>query len=321
MNAGARPLVSVVIPVFNEERSLQKLHERLDREMRALKCAYEILYVDDGSDDSSMDIARNLAARNPAVRLIELSRNFGKEIAITAGLDHALGDAVILMDADGQDPPEEIPRMIAEWQRGHDMVCMRRRQRNGESWLKRSTAHVFYRLMRHLSKVDIPADVGDFRLLSRAAVEAMAQLPERTRFMKGLFAWVGFRHCILDFERDARDSGTSKFNYWKLWNLALDGITSFSVTPLKLAGYLGFVIASLSFVYGAFIFIKAAVFGDPVPGFPTLAVIMLFLGGTQLLAIGVIGEYLARIFVETKGRPLYILKHTRHERHAHKRVA
>jgi glycosyltransferase involved in cell wall biosynthesis len=245
------------------------------------------------------------------VQAIRLSRNFGKELALTAGLDAADADAVILIDADLQDPPELIPEFIARWREGHDVVFGTRLARDGESWLKRASAAAFYRVMGRLSSTPIPADAGDFRLLSRRAVDALRGLRERHRFMKGLFAWVGFRQCELPFRRDPRMAGRSKFNYWKLWNFALEGITSFSTVPLRLATYVGLLTALLAFGYGAWILLKTLLWGDPVAGYPSLMSVMLFLGGVQLVALGIIGEYLGRLFDEVKQRPLYLVQEWR----------
>ena len=226
---------------------------------------------------------------------------------MTAGLDHAAGSAVIVIDADLQDPPELIPDMLREWQAGADVVLMRRESREGESWFKKASASAFYRFIGSIGEMPIPADVGDFRLLSRRAVEALRLMPERTRFMKGLFAWVGFNQVTLAYRRDARFAGETKWNYWRLWNLALEGITSFSSAPLKLASYVGLAAAVYALGAGAYVLGKALLFGDPVAGYPSLMVTVLFLGGVQLIALGIIGEYLARMFVEVKGRPLYLL--------------
>jgi len=227
---------------------------------------------------------------------------------MTAGLDHAAGDAVVVIDADLQDPPEMIPQMVRAWRGGHDVVQMRRRSRASESRLKKATARAFYRTIGRMGTIDIPEDVGDFRLLSARAVAALRRFPERTRFMKGLFAWIGFPCREIEYDRDARYAGQSKWNHWRLWNFALEGITSFSVVPLKIASYMGFVAALVAFVRGAWFVAKTLLYGDPVPGFPTLVVLVLFLGGLQLMALGIIGEYLARMFIEVKQRPLYFIQ-------------
>ena len=299
--------LSVVVPVYNEEEGLAELHRRLSAALDALGEPSEIIYVNDGSRDRSAVMLQALAQGDPRTVALDLSRNFGKELAVSAGIDFARGDALVVLDADLQDPPELIADMVAQWRNGFDCVLMRRRSREGETWLKKTTSSVFYRLLRRISDVDIPPDVGDFRLMSRRAVDALKRCGERARYMKGLFAWVGYKQTILDYERDARFAGDTKWNYWRLWNLALEGITSFSTAPLKLASYVGFAVAVSAFIYTAYVFIKAALVGDPVPGYPSLMVAVLFLGGMQLMALGIIGEYLARVFVEVKQRPLYLV--------------
>ena len=241
------------------------------------------------------------------MQILDLSRNFGKEAAMSAGLDYARGDAAIVIDADLQDPPELIPEMVREWRNGYEMVFMRRLSRAGETWLKKGTARLFYALMSRIGQVQIPADVGDFRLLSRRALDALKQLPERTRFMKGLFAWIGFPCKEIVYHRNARRAGVSKWNYWRLWNLALEGITSLTVAPLTLAIYVGGLIVLAALFSGLFVFGKAMFLGASLSGHSGLIVVLLFLGGLQLLAIGIIGEYLGRMFIESKQRPLYLL--------------
>ncbi len=301
------PELSVVVPVFNEQEVLAEFHRRLSAVLDRLALDAEVVYVNDGSADASAALLGALHERDRRVVLVELSRNFGKEAATSAGLDFAAGDAVVLIDADLQDPPELIEQMLQAWREGHDVVLMRRRARADESWLKKATAHAFYRVISHLGTTAIPEDVGDFRLLSRRAVAALRRLPERSRFMKGLFAWIGFPARELVYDRDGRFAGGSKFSYWRLWNFALEGITSFSAAPLKAASYFGLAIALAAFVYGLYIVVKTLLYGDPVRGYPTLATLVLFLGGLQLVALGVIGEYLARMFVEVKQRPLYLV--------------
>ena len=300
--------LSVVVPVHDEEAVLVEFHRRLIAAIDGVAGGVEVLYVDDGSGDSTLFILKQLRALDPRVGIVRLSRNFGKEQAMSAGLREARGAAAVVIDADLQDPPELIPSMLDEWRRGADVVNMRRRRRVGESWLKRATAYAFYRVMNRLSDVPIPVDTGDFRLLSRRALEALNSLPERNRVMKGLFAWIGFRQRTVDYDRDPRAAGASKWRYWKLWNLALEGITGFSVGPLKVATYVGFLTALASFLYAAFVLVKTLALGDPVRGFPTLIVVISFLGGLQLMAIGVLGEYVGRLFVEAKNRPLYLVE-------------
>lgn len=299
--------LSVVVPVFNEEEVLPEFHRRLSTVLDDLSVPCEIIYVNDGSNDGSLNEMRRLKAQDTHIAIIDLSRNFGKEIAMTAGFDHAHGDAVVVIDADLQDPPELIPEMITQWQAGYDVVYAQRTSRAGESAFKKTTAHLFYRIMQKLSRVQIPRDAGDFRLLSRRAVDALAGLREQHRFMKGLFAWIGYPQKAIQYERDPRFDGKTKWSYINLWNFAIEGITSFSTVPLKAATYLGMLAAFGAFLFGVFIMLDTIFYGNPVPGYPSLLVVVLFLGGIQLMALGVIGEYLGRMFDETKGRPLYLI--------------
>ena len=303
-----RVLLSIIVPAYNEQEVIRDFHRRLTDSLTPAEVdEVEILFVNDGSTDATLDILLDLARSDRHIQVIDLSRNFGKEAAMTAGLDHARGDAAVIIDADLQDPPELIPEMVREWRSGYDVVYMRRLTREGETWLKKSTARAFYFLMGRIGRFKVPENVGDFRLLSRRAIDALKQMPERTRFMKGLFAWIGFSCREIGYRRDPRHAGSTKWNYWSLWNLALEGITSFTVTPLKLASYVGVVTSLGAFLYGMFVLTKALLFGDPVPGYPSLMVVILFLGGLQLLAIGIVGEYLGRMFIESKQRPLYLL--------------
>jgi polyisoprenyl-phosphate glycosyltransferase len=304
--ATAPPMFSIVVPAFNEADGLAEFHRRLSAVMDAIG-SWEVVYVDDGSQDTTRSVIQGLRRDDPRIALISLTRNFGKEIATTAGLDHASGDAVVVMDADLQDPPEAIPLLVTAWRQGFDMVSAQRRSRGGESWLKRLTAHLFYRLMRRTGRVRMPVDTGDFRLMSRRAVDAVRQLREHHRFMKGLFAWVGFPATSVLYDRERRHTGTTKWDYWKLWNLALEGITSFTVVPLKVATYLGLFVAFLSVIFGAEVVVKTLVLGNPVAGYPSMMTVILFLGGVQLVTLGIIGEYLGRVFNETKQRPLYLV--------------
>ena len=305
----ARPLLSVVAPAFNEGDVLESFHERLGKVLDGMSLEAEIVYVDDGSTDKTAAILEGLAAADPRVAVLELSRQFGKERALTAGIDHARGDAVVVIDADLQDPPELIPDLVAPWQEdGFEVVYALRVRREGESWLRRSTASLFYRVIRRVSRVDIPRNTGDFRLLSRRAVDELKRLRERHRFMKGLFAWVGFAQKAVPYQREPRSAGRSKWNYWRLWNFALTGITSFTIAPLKIATYLGLLIALMAFAYAVVIVYKTLVWGNPVAGYPSLMTVILFLGGVQLMTMGVMGEYLGRMFEEVKQRPLYVVK-------------
>jgi glycosyltransferase involved in cell wall biosynthesis len=306
--APAEPIVSIIVPVYNEEAVLPAFHARLAAVMARLGEAWEAIYVNDGSLDTSLAMLRTLRAAHAEICVLNLSRNFGKEIAITAGLDHARGRAVIVIDADLQDPPELIPDLVAGWRAGHDMVYAQRRRRDGETWLKRTTARAFYRLMQHTGRVALPRDTGDFRLMSRRVVDAVVLMREQHRFMKGVFAWVGYPSLAVLYDRAPRHAGTTKWTYWKLWNLALEGITSFTVMPLKIATYLGLCVAFLALVYMVIIVVRTLLYGNPVAGYPSLLAVILMLGAVQMVTLGIIGEYLGRVFNETKGRPLYLVE-------------
>lgn len=309
MSAVTPPVrLSIVVPAYNEQEVLPEFHRRLSTVLAQLEGGCEIVYVNDGSRDNTLAVLHELRRNDPRVALVDLSRNFGKEIALTAGLDHARGAAAVAIDADLQDPPELIPELVKQWLDGFDVVYAKRTERDGETWLKKLTAKVFYRVIKRVSHVAIPEDSGDFRLLSRRALDALKLLREQHRFMKGLFAWIGYPQKAVLYRRDARFAGVTKWNYWKLWTLALEGITSFTTAPLKIATYIGVAAALLAFLFALFIVYKTLVYGDPVRGYPSLTVIVLFLGGIQLVALGVIGEYLGRMFTETKNRPLYLVK-------------
>jgi glycosyltransferase involved in cell wall biosynthesis len=301
-------IVTVLIPCYNEESSIDILYERLKRLINCLpKYQINILFVNDGSKDNTLQKIHELHVKDESVSYISLSRNFGKENAMLAGLDYADGDAVILMDADLQDPPELIPRMVEEWEKGYDDVYARRRSRAGETWFKKASAHWYYRILQKFADIDIPSDVGDFRLLDRKAVNALCSLRERQRYTKGLFSWIGYNKKELLFDRDPRAVGNSKMNFLKVFGLAVDGITSFSVAPLRLASILGLLISSAAFLYLLFVIAKTLLFGDPVAGYPSMISIILFIGGIQLIVLGIIGEYVGRIFYEAKGRPDYLV--------------
>lgn len=304
------PLLSAVVPFLNEAENLPTLIHELDQVLSELHIRFELILVDDGSRDPSLHIARTELKKRPYLDaiILSLSRNFGKEAALTAGLEACRGDIVVPLDADLQDPPELIGEMLEKWREGFDVVYAVRKRRMGESRTKRFTAYGFYRLMGQLSSTSIPADTGDFRLMDRHVVEALLQLPERSRFMKGLFAWVGFRQTAITYERKPRKSGKTSWNYWKLWNFAIDGITSFSRAPLQVWSYAGLVIAILSLAYGGWMIVHTLLGGVDLPGYASLMTAILFLGGIQLLGLGVLGEYLGRIFEEVKGRPLYIVR-------------
>ncbi len=300
--------LTLVIAAHNEALALPLLQPRLRAVLDGLEGVEgRIVYVDDGSTDATWQVMQELASADSCVGVLRLSRNFGKEAALTAGLDFVDTGAVMILDADGQDPPELIPEFVALWRQGYDNVYGTRQVRDGESWLKRSTASAFYRVIGRLSRIPIPADTGDFRLLSPRALQALGQLRERHRFMKGLFGWVGFRRVALPYHRHARMVGDSKFGLWKLWNFALEGITSFSTVPLRAATYLGMATAGVAFLFGGWVVLKAALYGDRVAGYPTMMAVILFLGGVQLIALGLIGEYLGRLYEESKQRPLYVV--------------
>lgn len=302
------PELSLVVPMHNEAGSIAEFYARITKVLSTLGMTYEIVCVNDGSRDDTLERLQELNAIDSRVKVIDLSRNFGKEAAMTAGLDLAAGDAVIPIDADLQDPPEVIVELVARWKEGYDVAYATRLTRDGDGPLKRLTALLFYRVIQKLSPVAIPADTGDFRLMSRPVVEALKQLRENHRFMKGLFSWVGFRQTSVPYHREPRFAGSTKFNYWKLWNFAIEGITSFSFIPLQVATYVGFVVAVGAFVYGLARIVDTLMHGNPVPGYPSLMVTILFLGGVQLMTLGVIGEYVGRIYNESKRRPLYLVR-------------
>jgi glycosyltransferase involved in cell wall biosynthesis len=302
-----KPTLSVVVPAYNEQEVLPEFHRRLGAVLDSISLSAEIVYVNDGSRDDTHGVMQTLQQNDPRVAVVDLSRNFGKEIALTAGLDHTHGDAIVVIDADLQDPPELIPELIKQWQSGYDNVYAKRMEREGETFLKKATAHAFYRTIQKMSRVKIPEDTGDFRLLSRRAIDSLLQLREQHRFMKGLFTWIGYPSISVPYKRDPRFAGETKWNYWKLWNFALEGITSFSIGPLKMATYMGFMVASAAFLYAIFIITKTILYGESVRGYPSLMVVVLFLGGVQMIGLGIIGEYLGRMFNETKGRPLYFV--------------
>lgn len=302
------PFLSVIVPIYNEREVLISFHSRLSSVLAAIHKPSEILYVDDGSQDGSVEILRQLKKQNAAISYLGLSRNFGKEIALAAGLDYAQGQYVIIMDADLQHPPELIPQFIQVASEGYDIVYARPINRQAEPWIKRKLTNLFYKMLNLVAKVAIPSHASDFRLLSRRVVDAIKKMPEQHRFMKGLFAWVGYPQKSIDYKMDVRFAGKSKWGFFKLWNFAIEGITSFTIMPLKLATYFGLMTAFIAFVYGVIIVGKTIVFGDPVKGYPSLITVVLLLGGVQLFILGVMGEYLGRTFNETKNRPLYFIK-------------
>ncbi len=304
-------LLTMVVAAWNEAEALPALHPRiaavLDQLLREHGVQGRVLYVDDGSTDGTWHVMQGIASGDRRVSLLRLSRNFGKEAALTAGLDLVEEGAALILDADGQDPPELAPAFVARWREGYDDVYGTRTVREGEGWFKKASAHGFYRLMQRLSKTPIPVDTGDFRLLSPRALAALRELRERHRFMKGLFGWIGFNRIAIPYERQPRAAGHSKYSVWRLWNFALEGVTSFSTAPLRVATYVGLVTALAAFGYGVWIIFKALLYGDAVAGWPTMMAVILFLGGTQLIALGLIGEYLGRLYLESKQRPLYLV--------------
>jgi glycosyltransferase involved in cell wall biosynthesis len=301
-------ILSIVAPAYNEGAGLDAFYSRVIDSVKNLELELEIIYVNDGSQDDTLEIMSKQHDNDSRITIIDLSRNFGKEIALTAGLDYASGDAVVVIDTDLQDPPELIPKLVEKWDEGFDVVSARRSKRKGESTFKKVTSFIYYRFLYQLSDIKIPKDTGDFRLLNRNALDALLELREKHRYMKGLFAWVGYLQAEITYERDERYAGESKWHFWSLLDLAFEGLTSFSVLPLRLASLLGFLTAVAGLIFAIFIIIKKVMFGDPVAGYPSLVVLIACIGGIQLLALGIIGEYLGRVFNETKNRPLYLVK-------------
>lgn len=307
MTTKASALISIIIPVYNEKEMIFPFYERIKSVLTKEKFSHEIIFVNDGSRDSTVSLIQQLITTDKTVALLSLSRNFGKEIAMTAGFDYARGDAAIVIDADLQDPPELIPELVNKWKDGYDVVYATRLRRDGETFFRKLTANLFYMLLQKSTNINIPRDTGDFRLLSRRALDALISLRERRRFMKGLYSWIGFKQIGIPYHRDKRYAGSSKWNYWKLWNFAIEGFTSFTTMPLKVATYFGVISSLGAFAFGSYVIIKTLLFGERVAGYPSLMVTVLFFGGVQLIAIGVIGEYLSRIFDESKNRPLYLV--------------
>ena len=282
--------------------------EKLIPIMQNVQRPYEVIFINDGSTDNTLNVLLKAKSKNPQIRILNLSRNFGKEAALTAGLEHAMGEVVIPIDADLQHPPEIIIEFIKKWEEGFDVDVGKRTVRTGEGVIKKLTAKYFYKFHNQISDVEIPYNVGDFRLMSRKVIEALKRLPENQRFMKGLFAWVGFNTAVVEYEQAPRAAGKTSYNGWKLWDFALDGITSFSTLPLRIWMYIGFLISFLSFLYGSAIVINTLILGVDTPGYASMITVILFLGGIQLIGIGILGEYIGRIYKETKKRPLYIIE-------------
>lgn len=302
--------LSLIVPVYNEDLLIGNFYTSVRNYKPLQNYNVEIVFVNDGSNDETRNICIGLARKDPLVKLISFSRNFGKEAALCAGLEYASADVMIPIDVDLQDPIEVIPEMVTKWEKGAEVVLAKRINRSSDSFLKRTTAALFYKFNNKISQVPIEENVGDFRLLDKKVVAEILKLSERNLFMKGLFAWVGFKTDIVEYTRKKRETGISKFNGWRLWNFALDGITSFSTVPLRLWTYVGALIAFLSFCFALYMVITKLFFGNPVAGYPSLIVVILFLGGVQLIGIGVLGEYIGRIYLETKARPRYIVAET-----------
>jgi polyisoprenyl-phosphate glycosyltransferase len=299
--------LSIVTPMYNEEDNIDYYFAKLMPILKSCNLAYEVICINDGSTDGTGQKVLEYHKINPQIKLINLSRNFGKDNALTAGLHYASGKAVVPIDSDLQDPPEMIDSLLSKWREGYDVVYAVREKRYGETLMKRLTASLFYKFINLFSETPIPPNTGDFRLLDRKVVNILNQIPERTRFMKGLFAWVGFKQIGIPYDRQPRHLGKTKWNFWKLWNFALDGITLFSTSGLKIWSYVGIVISLLSFIYAIFLVIRTLILGRDVPGYASIMVAVLFLGGLQLISLGIVGEYLSRVYAEVKKRPLYIV--------------
>ncbi len=306
--APGRPFaLSLVVPMYNESEMCGIFFDRVIPILQALTEDYEVICVNDGSRDDTLEVLAGFHLRNPRIKIVSLSRNFGKEAALTAGVDHATGDAVIPIDADLQDPPELIPELVERWRQGFDMVIAVRRDRQSDSYVKRVTANMFYRVIGKLSEIPIPANAGDFRLLDRTVVDALNRLPERGRFMKGLYAWVGFNPSTIEYSRPPRAAGNTKWGFWGLWNFALEGIFSFTTLPLRIWTYVGLGTAVFAGFYGLYIFLRTLIYGADVPGYASLVVLLLFFSGMNMIGLGILGEYVGRIFTEVKQRPLYLV--------------
>jgi glycosyltransferase involved in cell wall biosynthesis len=294
--------------MYNEEAVIPTFFETIVPILNSLPVSWELVCVNDGSKDKTLQLLREKNAADDRIKIVNLSRNFGKENALTAGLDYSTGDAVIPIDVDLQDPPDVVPQMVDVWLGGADIVNAARRGRDTDTWTKRTTSRYFYKVINVISNVELAQDVGDYRLISRRACDVLRNMRERRRFMKGLFSWVGFPVETIYYDRAPRAAGTTKWNYWKLWNLALEGITSFSTVPLRIATYLGLVVALFSLSYALYLVVDTLIYGNPVSGYPSLMTAILFLGGVQLIFVGVIGEYIGRIHEEVKQRPIYVVE-------------
>jgi len=302
------PDLSVIIPIYNEEANIASLYERLKKVLDGLGRSHELIFINDGSRDRSMTLIRDLAGRDPAVRFIDFSRNFGHQIAVTAGLDHCSGRSVAIIDADLQDPPELIGEMYGKLQEGFQVVYARRRRRKGEGFLKKWTAHRFYRLLARITSVEIPVDTGDFRIMDRCIVDVLRQMPEQEKFLRGQISWAGYRQTYVEYDRDGRHGGKTGYTYRKMLRFALDGITSFSTAPLKFATALGFVVSIAAFAASLYVLYAKFIARDTVAGWTSLMLVVLFLGGVQLICIGIIGEYISRMSANVRRRPLYVVR-------------
>lgn len=301
--------ISILVPCYNEEKSLPLLHERLAALMDSMPgYEWEVILVNDGSRDATIEVARDLRRRDDRVCFIDLSRNFGKERAMLAGFDHATGDCMVIMDADLQHPPEVIPEMIKYWEEGWDDVYARRNARGKESWMRRRLTMAYYRMLQSTTRTDVLQNVGDFRLIDRKCIDAICQMRECERYTKGLFSWIGFKKKEITFDQKDRVAGDSSFSFFRLASLAIQGFTSFTTAPLRMATFLGFAVSVVAFIYMCYVLVKTLLYGDPVAGYPTLIIVILFMGGVQLICLGIIGEYLARIFNESKERPVYLIR-------------
>jgi len=301
--------ISILIPAYNEQEVLEPLYQRLGTLANDNKSYdFEFLFVNDGSRDKTLSIIKELADKDDRVSYVDLSRNFGKEIAMIAGLDHVTGDATVIIDADLQDPPELIPKMIKYWEDGYEDVYAKRNSRSGETWLKKATSNLYYRILQKSTNIPIQRDTGDFRLLDRVCVDALKQIRESQRYTKGMFSWIGYKKKEITYDRDPRVAGESGWSYSKLINFAIDGLTSFTTAPLRISSIMGIIVSLVAFIYIVYLVFRTILFGTDLAGYPSMMAVILFLGGVQLLSLGVIGEYIGRIFNETKGRPLYFVQ-------------
>ena len=308
MHKDSTTVISIVCPFFNEEAMVDFFMEEVSTVVNEIKKTYEIICINDGSTDNTMKKLLQAKKKYPNICIINLSRNFGKEAALTAGLDYAQGEVIIPIDADLQDPPELIKKFILQWEKGFDVVLAKRVDRSSDNFIKRTTAQLFYKIHDKIADTKIPDNVGDYRLITKKVLNAIQQVPENQRFMKGIFAWVGFKTTVVEYNREARKAGKTSFHGWSLWNFALEGITSFSTVPLRVWLYIGCIISLLSFLYGSFIVLRTLILGVDLPGYASLLTTILFLGGVQLIGIGVLGEYIGRIYMEAKRRPSYIVE-------------